>query len=232
MGWSNAQLWVDLHKDAFCKQITTFLDAITNRILPTFDQIESEAKIAAEREWERLGNLPSSEDSDGSYAAEQAQEVGINYYIAMVAVHQTVINLTAVAMNHMFEQSASLFCKEMRLNFPNDKSLTFLGKFNKCIASQGIILEKSSACPKIEELRHLANVIKHAEGRSAKKLRKLRPDLFEHPGLRKYPFFDFEIRDTQISFPLAGKDIYPTIDDLQAYCSALVSFWQELSNPV
>lgn len=231
MAWSNAQLWVDFHKDAFCKQITTFLGAITNRILPTFDQIESEAKIVADREWERLGKLSSSEDSDGSSEAEHALEAGITYYSALAAVHQTLINLTAVAMNHMFEQRALHFCKQMHLNFPNDKGLTFLEKFNKCIASKGIILEKSSACPKIEELRHLANVIKHAEGNSAEKLRKLRPDLFVHPVLQKDSAFNFGISDPQVSLPLSGEDIYCTIDDLEVYRSALVSFWQELANP-
>ena len=82
-------------------------------------------------------------------------------------------------------------------------------------------LEKLSSWSKIEELRLLANVIKHGDGWSATKLKQLRPDFFDSGG---------------ISTDLL--DLYKTtlgervlnIDDseYETYCDAITQFWDEL----
>lgn len=231
MIWANAQLWVDYYKDVFCKQITTFLDAITNRILPTFEGIESEATAAAEREWERLCSLPwsGSPDDDGSYAAEQAQDVGISYYSALTAVHQSLINLTALAMHHMFEQQCKIFARKLLHILEKETMNLSFEEFLGYLKNEGIPRENFSTLQKIEELRLVANTIKHAEGSSAKRLREHRLDLFVHPTQRTKPLLDSENSIAQVDIPMSGEDIYLTIKNIKVYSSALESFWQELS---
>ncbi len=82
-------------------------------------------------------------------------------------------------------------------------------------------LERLNSWSKIEELRLLANVIKHGDGWSATKLKQLRSD-----------YFDAESKSTDLL------DLYKTtlgervlnIDDSEhgIYCGAIIQFWDEL----
>jgi len=77
--------------------------------------------------------------------------------------------------------------------------------------------------PKIKELRALVNVIKHAEGDSEEKLRKMRPDYFEHDnGIEKYDLLSL-YHSTLLEATLQIKD-----EDFIEYYDTLVAFWNEL----
>jgi hypothetical protein len=232
--WLDPEYWNDYFKRSFCRQITTFIDSIADRVLPTFDRIESEAEATAEQEWKRLCSLPGPEDSDMGYFAEQAQEAGIDYYLTLSAVHQSLINLTATALYHMFEQQVLLFHRKQVLR-PAEKdciNLISMAEFKNRLGSMGISIEKFSIWTKVDELRVVANVVKHAEGTSAHALRSMRQDLFDHPSTRKHPLFNLKIGTRPVYLPLAGEDIFVTIDDLRAYGSALISFWEEFAEAI
>lgn len=79
----------------------------------------------------------------------------------------------------------------------------------------------------IRELRLVANAVKHGEGRSAKRLRKLRPELFVYPSFRKRGIGP---RPSRIRTPLFGQDFYVTREDFARYHEASVSFWDELAD--
>ena len=87
---------------------------------------------------------------------------------------------------------------------------------------------------KIEELRLVANTIKHAEGDSAMQLRNIRPDLFKHFIFRiDNEIFDFsKLTETlhlnPIYHPLGGQDIFVGVADYEIYSKTLVQFWDEL----
>lgn len=233
MAGLDPRYWSNYFKQVFCKQITTFTDSIASRVLPTFDQIESEAEAAAEKEWERLGSL-YSEDSDMGDDAERAQEAGIDYYQSLEAVRQSLVNISATALYHMFEQQILLFHRKQVL-YPEEENnikLINMEEFEKRLNTFGIYVEKLSTWPKVEELKLVANAVKHAKGPSAHKLHSLRPDLFSHPSILKDLLFDWVNSKPDVYMPLAGKDIYLTIDDLRAYSEALVSFWSEFANVI
>lgn len=225
--------WSNYFKQVFCKQVTIFTDSIANRMLPTFDQIESEAEAVAEQEWERLGSV-FYEDSDMGDFAEQARDAGIEYYHSLEAVRQSLINITATALHHMFEQQVFLFHRKQVLNpeEEDDIKLINMKEFKKRLAGFGISIETLSAWSKIEELGFVANAIKHAEGPSADKLHSLRPDLFVHPFIRENPVFNFSVDKPSVYLPLIGEDIYLSADDLNAYAEALTSFWEEFAEAI
>jgi hypothetical protein len=50
----------------------------------------------------------------------------------------------------------------------------------------GLDLSSLPSWPVIDELRLVANVVKHGEGDSAEKLRETRPELFVYPSLRDH----------------------------------------------
>jgi hypothetical protein len=73
--------------------------------------------------------------------------------------------------------------------------------------------------------------VKHGEGRSAKALHRLRPELFEHPQIsERFPQFARAI--TNVSLPLAGEDIYVSSKDVRDYGTELKEFWSQLSNAI
>ncbi len=233
MAGLDPRYWGNYFEQVFCKQITIFMDSIATRVLPTFDQIESEADAAVEREWERLGRI-GTEDSDMGDDAERAYEAGIDYYQSLEAVRQSLINITAAALYHMFEQQV-LFFHRKQLLYPEEENnidLINMKEFEKRLNTFGVYVEKLSTWPKVEELKLVANAVKHAKGPSAHKLHSLRPDLFSRPSILKDLLFDWVDSKPDVYMPLAGKDIYLTIDDLRAYSEALVSFWSEFAKVI
>jgi hypothetical protein len=79
---------------------------------------------------------------------------------------------------------------------------------------------------RLNELNLVANVIKHAEGRSAKELRAVRAQLFQHPVERRLVLARF--RPSIVSQPLTGESIYILRNDFEDYASQVDGFWSKL----
>jgi hypothetical protein len=92
----------------------------------------------------------------------------------------------------------------------------------------GIDTEKFPCRPVMEELRLLANTIKHAEGDSAEKLRRCAPELFQRPR-----YFDssevLNSASADVFTPLLGDDIYVKASDIHRYKEAITLFWRSLA---
>jgi hypothetical protein len=76
----------------------------------------------------------------------------------------------------------------------------------------------------------VANTVKHAEGRSAEKLRKKRPELFTHPVIRK---LRGKVRDDffpPLRLPLAGEGLFVTEEILSEYISTAVAFLDTIAS--
>jgi hypothetical protein len=88
-----------------------------------------------------------------------------------------------------------------------------------------------SSWPMIEELRYVANAVKHAEGSATDKLKSLRPELFTDPVFANIRDFDgnslFETRT--VAAPLAGEDLFVSEDLLMKYAEAVESFLLEIA---
>lgn len=119
--------------------------------------------------------------------------------------------------------------------FPkNDALRSFLSKnpkifveFKVRMSAAGIEIGTLPSYAKLDELRLLANTIKHAAGYSVEELRAKRPDIFVSPDIGKVgqpsipnpSYWPFE--------PLSGQDIYVSPNDLEQYFDAADSFWRE-----
>ena len=83
-----------------------------------------------------------------------------------------------------------------------------------------------------DELRLIANIVKHGEGRSEEQLRKIRPDLFETQFERQLQKTGQTLRfsDTPlpIESPLAGEGFYVIQEDLNDYCDAAEGFLRSI----
>jgi hypothetical protein len=77
----------------------------------------------------------------------------------------------------------------------------------------------------------LANTIKHGEGSSAIKLRAIRRELFDDPLLN---FLPDDLRQfgnrSRVRVPLAGQDVFPTVEDLSRYGAAAVVIFESVQS--
>ena len=227
----NIGFWEEYIRNQFIKQTELLNDSIQNRLIPTFDTIEKEAEELSKKEWDSLCSSCYSPDIDPADLAEQAEEAGIDYYMMLSGIKQALINITATAFYHLFEQQIIFFLRREVLHPSkrNDTKLMRVSVFREQLLKNGIDIFLFQSWNKIEELRVVSNSIKHAEGTSASKLRQIRPDMFNHPTLRNHPEMqNMRGENYPIYMPMAGDDVFVLQNDLSVYKNALVDFWNEL----
>jgi hypothetical protein len=104
--------------------------------------------------------------------------------------------------------------------------------FDERLEEAGVDVSALSSWPVVDELRLVANVAKHGDGRSAHDLYGRRPDLFVAPELRgmRGPINPGAgTRSPRVRTPILGCDLYVTEDDVRSYAAAVATFWRELA---
>ncbi len=177
-----------------------------------------------------------SPDTDPAYLAEKAHDTGVDYYMMVSGVRQALLNVSEATLYHLFEQQLLFFLRHEIL-YPSEKNnidrlikkkILKISVFEKRCLQHNIDIKNFSSWKIINEMRLVANTVKHAEGKSAVDLRKIRPDLFKNPILKKFEIFKLPVNSRPLFMPLAGEDIYLSIEDLKNYGETIVKFWDEL----
>src|SRR5262249_45467784 len=197
------------------------------------DGIEEEAEAVSQEAWEVFMSAPGTGDEDPANFAEAAEQIGVSRYLLLDGIRQGMLNLFAAALYHAFEQQVMRFHRKQVLHPREENNPNFfkMHEFRKRVRDYGIDITTFSSWPKVDELRLVANAVKHAEGDSVQKLHSLRPDLFEHPQLKEFPAL--AIRGTPRVFqPLVGADLYVSLEDIHNYRNTLLEFWEELSHAI
>lgn len=222
----------NLRRD-FVEQITALVDAVENRLLPTFNSIDEDANEVAESRWQEFMASSGTPADDPAAFADAAYDAGISHYILLSSIRQGVLNLAAAGLHHLFEQQMLMLLRRQILkpSEEHDPKLMKLDVLEDRLRAQGIRINHFNSWSKVVELRVLANTIKHAEGGSARRLRRMRPDLFAMPDSAsgKRPPLPVSLH---LYSPLAGEDLYIQVQDLRAYSEALVGFLNELADAI
>jgi hypothetical protein len=225
----NHQFWRRIFEKDFAPQLREMVDALERRVLPGFAGIEAEAEAHSEELWNDITSAPGTGDEDLSDFAEAAQEAGVDRYMLLDGIRQGIVNLFAASLYHAFEQQVITFLRKELLHpiEANDSQLFGMQEFQKRLSSHSIDVTALESWPVIDELRLVANTVKHAEGKSAEKLHQVRPDFFRQPGFPELG--EWVIRSKPRVFqPLVGKDLYVEPKDVRAYLTSLLQFWEEL----
>lgn len=104
----------------------------------------------------------------------------------------------------------------------HNNALSF-GEVKKIFELHCVKFEETESWAKIREMRLLVNTIKHGDGDSAKRLRKIRPD-----------YFELDIIKGTDTLELAGAvllDSYSLMveeQDFRSYVGATETFWDEM----
>lgn len=212
--------------------LKAFGQYVMEDVVPVFASLTERANAIAALEFKRFGEQPAGEDCDGDMgvAAEAAQDKGQAFYDTMVAIRQTSLNLFAAGLFHLLEQQLADLCRDGAFEAapPSDTKLSVVSTWYR--KNFNLDLTNFPAWPKIEQLRLLANSVKHGEGSSAAELRAIRPDLFQNPDLCEL-FQDFpEIYTAQaVRLPLAGEDIFVTTEVFLEFSGAANSLFAEIA---
>lgn len=191
--------------ESFIPIVNYFSKVLSEKILPAFDNFGTEVEAS---------HYDFYEDELDEYCCMERLRQG---------ARQSVINLFAVALRHLYEQQVSqLVMQSLCNNYYREANY-------KCdedvlIEVDEINIKSFRSWDKIVELKHVCNTVKHAEGDAAKKLESLRPDLF------KTPFQDDGFsggKRLPVRQPLNGDGIFLQEKDIQEYAWAIEDFWNE-----
>ena len=196
-----AQLYLDNRIRKMLKEpFETFAKTYHERVIPIFSSLEEESQAIADEKYEDLGRYFNPENDDPADYAEMAWEAGLEHYESMSLMQYNMRLMWISTLYQFWEQQVRKFVFEevTRTHKFIDKKgndVDFAGFCTRGIDDIkeecnefGQDLEKLISWSKIEELRLLANVIKHGEDWS--KRRKLenflkRLDFLNGPKIKK-----------------------------------------------
>ncbi len=202
---------------------------VRDYFLPSFNDLDLKAKEVAAKAYRDFVYQPGFEFDAGD-AADAARDMSVDFYVTMTAMRQSVLNMFAAGLFHLVEQQlASLSVDATFQAMKIDPAPADL-KSAKEWYRRNFALDLLSL-PEWQiidpELRCLANAVKHAEGGSAARLRKLRPDLFVDPGLAVIGFTSSPT-NRRLSLPLGGEDLFVTPEAFYRYARTAVSLFRSI----
>jgi hypothetical protein len=227
----NSHHWNHVFERDFLPQLRGLVEVLETRLLPAFNDIDSESQHFADQLWSEAIQMPASGDDDRmDQIAEAVRDAGVDHYMLLDGLRQGSVNLFAASIHHAFEQQLLMFLRRELLEpFERNNSKLFaIGVVRARLQTYGIDLYQFCMWPEIDELRLVANVVKHADGESAKRLHQLRPDYFRQSG---FPGLgEWELRwDPHVFQPLIGRDLYVQSKDVRLYLNSLIEFWRQFA---
>ena len=153
------------------------------------------------------------------------------YIQTITGIKQGLINMFGAGLYHFFEQQLLSYHRREflfhNLEEHNDPDLLKVTKVCEICAENGIDLKSIASWSRIyDELRLLANTVKHADGWACDQLRSQRPDLFRSPTSVKLGSF---LVSPVVYQPLAGDGIYLSEEEFKRYTEDVKAFWPDFS---
>ena len=167
--------------------ITVFREYVFRDVLPAFNNIDARANEIGNEYYNRIARSPAGEyEIDMADVAETANQESYDWWEMMTSLRQSMLNLLSAGLFHLVEQQLSLLSRDgmFRGLHAADTKLDAVKTWYQ--VELGIAFEALASWSVIDEMRLVANTVKHGEGSSAANLRKLNPALFVDPGLTVY----------------------------------------------
>ncbi len=204
-----------------------FADVVTKRLLPTFDSFGTEALRHGD-DWFRAkaGHLGPLDDE--SYLADQALDETLSFADMLVSMCFASIGLYCVGLFHLYEQHMADLPLQLLEAHTYSAEIKPMDVRAWLKVEALVDVEGFTSWPVIQELRLVANTMKHAEGGSAAALLQSRPELFVRPSRRE----GSKVHDpghSRIRKPMFGEDLYLTPSDFSRYAEGIQTFWSELA---
>jgi hypothetical protein len=239
--WLDGGFWGRWIRNVYVSEIEWMKRSVFDHILPSFPDPDAEADKARDAAWEAAISQPSDYSDDLSSYVDWATEKGLETYEGFAKMRQAAVNLSATMLWHLLEQQMLVFhmrqvlSKDEEVEARQDpgirRRLSNLDEFHKRLEADGCSMRALPSWPKVDELRLVANAVKHGPGKSLDDLYKIRPDLLTLPESKT---LDLPLQQhlAWVEKPAGGEDIYVRDADLAIYFDAAISLWQEFSNAI
>jgi len=203
------------------------------RTVTVFQELEKEAEKYGEELFE---NYPATEDTDPASVAERAEEKKFEKFLTLTLMKSNHLLMTISMLYHMWEQQLIRFTmREMKHHIAFKAKEMPFEHVQLVFRLHGVDIAETQAWKKLRELKCLVNVVKHGDGNSADRLRKIRPDFFEFDILKDSELSTvkgvdtLELHESPLFDPYA---LQITEDDLHTYVNAAKGFWGEFPEQV
>jgi hypothetical protein len=228
-------------RKVFVPEIEWMRRSVFDHILPSFPDPSTDADKARDAVWEMAMSQPSDGSDDPASCADWAEEKGLETYLGITRMRQAAANLSAAMLWHLLEQQMLFFHMRQVLKVHEEQEvrekpktrghLFRLDEFHQRLDAGGCSMKVLPSWPNVDELRLVANAVKHGPGKSLDDLFEIRPDLLTLPKSEK---LNLPLGQSLawVEKPAGGEDIYVGDADLAAYFDAVTSLWQEFSNAI
>lgn len=232
---NNGPFWADHVRNIFVAYLRVLRAVYLNRLSPAFSTASEEADTVSDEAWQRLGKHAAVVADPGDLA-EAAIEAGIDRYVMLMDAKQMVANVFAVTLHHLLDQQ-QIFLLRRKLLHLGDEHNTKLHTRDRFIAelqAQGIDPTKYASWETLNDLRLVANAVKHGDGSAVESLKRRRPALFTHPANRQwYTEAGMDAMEMvqyhKVYQPLAGDDLYVTDEEIVEFFDAAEAFWEQIA---
>jgi len=197
------------------------------RIVTSFAGLNDEAQIIQDKEYERLGEYVNPEYAEPDYGMEEAFHAGVEFYLTTDAVRQGIYNLMSAGIFHLLEQQAQYLATRVLANpvIQPDKKIGGFSQLKTMLKGKfGINIESFKCWSQLDELRLVANTVKHGDGQSSAELKVLNPDLFKDPQDPSPRISSIPLR------PLVGEGLSLSADHFDTYKLCVEQFWNEIAD--
>jgi hypothetical protein len=214
--------------------IIAFREYAIRDVIPAFGNLDARAEQVANDYYNRIGSQPAGEyEIDMADVAEDAQQHSYDWWEMMASLRQTMLNLMAAGLFHLVEQQLATLSRDGIFDGPvGDTKLSIVAEWYQ--RKLGTTLAEMPSWSTINEMRLVANTVKHGEGNSARDLREVNPALFNNPAyiefLRSEGVDRGELltRDS-LAAPLSGEDFFVTEEVLHGYAVRADAFFAEIA---
>ena len=227
------ELWLDKRlSEKQCKPYDYYIDVYFEKVIGVFDNIERESDEAANRHFEELGEYFSPEETDMDFFVDSAFNKGLEHFETVSLVQYNVKLMWFSTMYQFWEQQVRFYLYReggysLLGNSKDGKEVSFKSFCTsiKLIKEEflkfGHDIKEMNCWNDIDELRLLANVIKHGDGGAATQLMNKRADFFydEFLGGNTFDLYGTALNE---------KTLIVEEKQLILYKEALQSFWKEL----
>lgn len=201
------------------REVKFYLRVLKEKLYPLFPDVDAEIEKEMKEVEEAFNHSFDPERHDPADFHETLHDKSIDYGLSICEMNGYIALLAISGLYHLWERRVIEFLiREMQHCWKEEylKINTF-DEIKHNFLDYGINLEGMIFYYDLNELRLVANTVKHGDGHSLDKLRKINAAILYNKGM------DGEIHTG--NWTISSVDLYPTEEHIDRYGNALIQFW-------
>ncbi len=201
-------------------EVRLYLRVIKEKLYPLFHDVDAEIEKEMAEVEDNLSRHFDPEWDDPADFYDMLYDKSIDYGISLCEINGYVALLSIAGLYHLWERRATEFLiREMARCWKEELlKITTFDDIRHNFLDYGIKLENFNFYSNLNELRLVANAVKHGDGQSLDELRKTDAAILYDGGGQG------EIHTGK--YTISSIDLYPTKEHIDRYGDAVVQFWE------